>query len=81
MFIYLKVFLAVMFGWLLYATLLEATASAYSVFRNKSLTFMDDQIGERVLVVGKDSKKIAAILCQHVLIATIFAFALFLMIR
>jgi hypothetical protein len=81
MFTYVKLFLAVMFAWLLYATLVELTASMNSLIRQGKIVFMDDRLGERVLVVGKDSRKIGLFLLQHLLITAVFATAVFMTVH
>jgi hypothetical protein len=80
MFIYLKLFLAVMFSWLLYATLAQIITSTYTLLRDRRLTFEDPELGEVVLEMGKDTKKITIFLLQHYLITTIFAVAVILML-
>lgn len=78
--IYLKLFLGVMFGWLLYVTFIQIATSTYTLLRDGRLIFEDPERGEVILVMGKDSKKIALFLLQHYLITTIFAIAVILML-
>ena len=77
---YVKLFLAVMFGWLLYVTFIQIATSTYTLLRDGRLNFEDPERGEVTLTMGKDTKQIAMYLLQHYLITTIFAIAVILML-
>jgi hypothetical protein len=77
---YLKLLLAVMFGWLLYVTFIQIAGSTLTLLRDGRLVYEDPERGEVILHMGKDSKKIALYLLQHYLITTIFAVAVILML-
>lgn len=77
---YVKLFLAVMFGWLLYVTFVQIATSTYTLLRDGRLVFQDAERGEVILVVGKDTKQIVTFLLQHYLITSIFAVAVILML-
>jgi hypothetical protein len=80
MLVYVKLFLAVIFGWLLYVTFIQIANSTYTLLRDGRLVFEDAELGEVVLVIGKDTKKITLFLLQHYLITVIFAIAVILML-
>ena len=80
MLIYLKLFLGVMFGWLLYATFTQIAVSTYTRLRDGRLVYEDPERGEVILEMGKDARKIAVYLLQHYLITAIFAVAVVMMV-